>query len=52
MFKLSLNSNIVGTGSLTTHDYLYLLDTIASYGESLNVESHGTKRKIDKNNNN
>lgn len=32
------------------HDNLYLLDTIDTYGESLNVESHGTKRKIDDNN--
>lgn len=50
MFKLSFNSNIFGTNSLMTHDNLYLLDTIATYGESLNVESCGTKRKIDNNN--
>lgn len=50
MFKLSFNSDIVGTGSLTGHDNLYLLDTIAIYGESLNVESCGTKCKIDDNN--
>ena len=50
MFKLSFNSDIVGTGSLMGHDNLYLLDIIATYGESLNVESRGTKRKIDDNN--
>ena len=47
MFKLSFNSNIVGTGSLMSHDNLYLLDTIATYGESLNMETSGTERKID-----
>lgn len=33
--KLSFNSNIVGTGSLMSHDNLYLLDTISTYDESL-----------------
>lgn len=47
MFKLSFNSGIVGTGSLMGHDNLYLLGTIATYEETLNVESHGTKHKID-----
>ncbi|CAI8607211.1 unnamed protein product [Vicia faba] len=32
------------------HDNLYLLDTIATYGELLNMKSCGTKRKIDDNN--
>lgn len=32
------------------HDNLCFLDTIASYNESLNVESHGTNHKIDNNN--
>lgn len=50
MFKLSFNSDIVGTGSLMDHENLYLFDTIAIYGESLNVESRGTKHKIDDNN--
>src|ERR1044072_2879209 len=49
-FKLSLNSNIVGTGSLMGYDNLYLLETVATYSESLNLESRGTKRKIDNNN--
>lgn len=30
MFKLSFNSDIVGTGSLMNHDNLYLLDTITT----------------------
>ena len=47
MFSLSFNSNIVGTGSLLSYDNLYLLDTVATYSESLNAESRGTKRKID-----
>jgi len=46
-FSLSFNSNIVGTGSLLAYDNLYLLDTVTTYNETLNIESHGTKRKID-----
>jgi len=46
-FSLSFNSNIVGTGSLLAYDNLYLLDTMTTYNETLNTESHGTKRKID-----
>jgi len=46
-FSLSFNSNIVGTGSLLTYDNLYLLDTVTTYNETFNTESHGTKRKID-----
>ena len=34
VFWLSFNSDIVGTGSLLVNDNLYLLDTVASYGES------------------
>ena len=37
-FSLSLNSNIIGTGSLSIYDNLYLLDTIASYNETLHVD--------------
>ena len=50
MFRLSFNSNIVGTGSLLVNDNLYLLDTVASYGESFNAELCGTKRRIDNTN--
>jgi len=49
-FSLSLNSNIVGTGSLSIYDNLYLFDTIASYNETLHVDSRGTKRKLNKEN--
>ena len=45
-FSLFLNSNIVGTGSLSFYDNLYLLDTIASFNETLHVELCGTKRKL------
>ncbi|KAL5812818.1 hypothetical protein ACOSQ3_027768 [Xanthoceras sorbifolium] len=34
-FSLSLNSNVIGTGSLCVYDNFYLLDTIASYNETL-----------------
>jgi len=46
-FSLSFNSNIVGTDSLLAYDNLYLLDTVTTYNETFNTESHGTKRKID-----
>jgi len=49
-FSLSLNSNIFGTGSLSIYDNIYLLDTIASYNETLHVDSRGTKRKLNKEN--
>ena len=45
-FSLYLNSNIVGTSSLSGFDNLYLLDIIASYYETLNISSRGTKRKL------
>jgi len=49
-FSLSLNSNIVSTGSLSIYDNLYLLDTIASYNEILHVNSRDTKCKLNKKN--
>ena len=45
-FDLSLNSNVIGTGSLSVHDNLYLLDTVASFNETLYTRIHGTKRKL------
>jgi len=50
VFRLSFNSDIVGTVSLLAYDNLYLLDIVASYGESFNVELGGTKRRIDNTN--
>ena len=47
VFRLSFNLDIVRTGSLLVNDNLYLLDTVASYGESFNAELCGTKRRID-----
>ena len=49
-FTLSINSNIVGTGSLVYHDNLYSLDIIASYQESLHASSCGMKRKFNQEN--
>ena len=49
-FSLSLNSNIIGTGSFSIYDNLYLLDTIASYNKTLHVDSCGTQRKLNKEN--
>ena len=40
------NSNLVGSGSLLHYDNLYLLDTIASFNESLHVSTLGIKRKL------
>ena len=45
-FVLSINSNIFAIGSLICYDNLYLLKTITSYQETLNVSSRGTKHKI------
>ena len=41
---LDQNSNLVGSGSLLRYDDLYLLDTIASFNESLHVSTVGIKR--------
>ena len=45
-FNLSLNSNVIGIGSLSVHDNLYLLDTVALFNETLYISIHGTKRKL------
>ena len=50
VFRLSFNLDIVGTSSLLVNDNLYLLDNVASYGESFNVELCGTKHRIDNTN--
>ena len=49
-FTLFLNSNIGWTGYLNAYDNLYLLETVASYNETLHVESRGTKRKLNNEN--
>ena len=41
-FGLSFNSNVIGTGSLSMHDNLYLLETIASFNETLYTSIRGT----------
>jgi hypothetical protein len=43
-FSLFLNSTLVATGSLI--DNLYMLNTIASFNETLQTTSRGTKRKF------
>ena len=43
---LSLNSNLVGFGTFMLNDNLYMLDTLTSYHETLNVQTRGTKRKL------
>lgn len=50
MFNLSMNSNIVGTGSLSISDNLYMFDINVQYHETLHVTSRGTKRKLNKDN--
>ena len=45
-FCLSLNSNVIGTSSLFVHDNLYLLDTIASFNETLYTSICGTTHKF------
>ena len=45
-FSLSLNSNVIGIGSLYMHDNLYLLDIVASFNETLYTSTRGTKCKL------
>ena len=45
-FGLSLNSNVIGTGSLYVHGNLYLLETISSFNETLYTSIRGTKCKL------
>ena len=45
-FSLFQNSNLVGTGSLSYVDNLYMLDTVASYHETLQLSTQGVKRKL------
>ena len=45
-FSLFQDSNLIGTGSLSLNDNLYLLNTIASFNETLHISSRGTKRKL------
>ena len=45
-FSLLQYSNLIGTGSLSLHDNLYLLDIIASFNETLHASSRGTKQKL------
>ena len=45
-FSLFQNSHLVTTGSLFGFDNLYLHDTIASFNESLHVNTIGVKRKL------
>ena len=45
-FSLFQNSNLVGTGSLFYVDNLYILDTVASYHETLQLSTRGVKRKL------
>ncbi|KAH9782842.1 hypothetical protein KPL71_009093 [Citrus sinensis] len=49
-FRLSINSNVIGTGLLNTYDNLYLLEIVSSYNENLHFNSRGTKRKLEKEN--
>ena len=49
-FRLSINSNVVGTDQLNAYDNLYLLETVSSYNENLHFSSRDTKRKLEKQN--
>jgi transposase InsO family protein len=46
IFSLFHDSKLVGSGSLSGYDNLYLIDTIASFNESLHVSTRGVKRKL------
>lgn len=43
-FSLSYDSNVFGYGSL--NDNLYMLDIECPYNKIMQIESHGTKRKL------
>ena len=45
-FSLSQNLNLVGTGSLSYVDNIYMLDTVVSYHETLQLSTQGVKRKL------
>ena len=45
-FNHSLNSKVIGTGFLSMHDNLYLLDIVASFNETLYTSIRGTKHKL------
>ena len=45
-FILFQNSNLVGTGYLSYVDNLYMLDTVVSYHETLQLSTRGVKRKL------
>ena len=44
--SLFIYSNLVGIGSLISHDNLYLLNTIVSFNETLHSSSCGTQHKL------
>ena len=45
-FSLFQDSKLVGTSPFSSYDHLYLLDTIASFKESLHLSTRGIKRKL------
>ena len=45
-FSIFQNSNLVGTGSLSYVDSLYILDIVASYHKTLQLSTQGVKRKF------
>ncbi|KAK8952136.1 hypothetical protein KSP39_PZI003213 [Platanthera zijinensis] len=46
IFTLSYANTVLGTGSLSANDNLYMLNTNTSFNETLYVSSSGTKRKL------
>ena len=49
-FCLFHNLKLIGSGSLLGYGNPYLLDMVALFNETLHVNSHGTKRKLIKEN--
>ena len=45
-FSLFHDSKLVGFGSLSCNDNLYMLDTIVSFNESLQLSTRGVNRKL------
>lgn len=45
-FSLFYDSKLSGSSSLSGYDNLYLINTLASFNESLQLSTRGTKRKL------
>ena len=45
-FSLFRDSKLVGSGSISSYDNLYSIDTIVEYNETLQLSTRGVKQKL------